>query len=173
MSYSYPHAAEALQLLASVGILKIQTQSVPNSKEKAPSVYTLEQNVLRLEPTAFTKCPRLPNNSQELPKNGSSDVSEKRACRPASSSIQIVDDHHISELGKIFTPASVAKAVASCRAWLLTPKGTGKAFSKRRLQTFLRDAEPIGAPATPPHQSTRQDIIRHSTPARIIKSINP
>jgi len=69
MSYSYPHAAEALQLLASTGILTIHTQSVPNSKEKAPSVYTLEQNVLRLEPTAFTKCPRVSNNNQEPPIN--------------------------------------------------------------------------------------------------------
>lgn len=101
-------------------------------------------------------------------KDDSSPVSPKRPSRPASSRIQIVDDHHISELGKIYTPASVAKAVASCRAWLLTPKGTGKAFSKRRLQTFLRDAEPIGAPAAPPHQSARLDIIRHSTPARIV-----
>ncbi len=35
------------------------------------------------------------------------------------------------------------KAVAACKAWLLIPKGKGKAFSKRRLQTFLRDAEPL------------------------------
>ena len=75
MSYSYPHAAEALHLLASAGIITIKSQSVPNSKEKAPSVYTLEQNVLRLEPCSVSRGgPRVSNNLQEQPKNNQDEI---------------------------------------------------------------------------------------------------
>jgi hypothetical protein len=54
-----------------------------------------------------------------------------------------VDEEHIRELKKIYQPRDVDKAVADGKAWLLTPKGKGKAFTKRRLNTFLRDAEPL------------------------------
>jgi hypothetical protein len=39
----------------------------------------------------------------------------------------------------------VDKAVADCQAWLKTPKGQGKHLTKKRLHTFLRDAEPLSA----------------------------
>lgn len=84
----------------------------------------------------------------------SSPVSPKQSSRQ-----HLVDDPHIAELKRIYTPESVERAVASCRAWLLTPKGAGKAFSKRRLQSFLRDAEPIAA---------RADVIRPKTQLRVV-----
>jgi hypothetical protein len=56
-----------------------------------------------------------------------------------------VDDEHIAKLKAIYQPRDVDKAVANLKAWLLTPKGKGKAFTKARLQKFLRDAEPLSA----------------------------
>lgn len=41
MSYSYGHAAEALDLLSTAGLCTIEKRTIPNSKERAPSVYTL------------------------------------------------------------------------------------------------------------------------------------
>ena len=61
MSYSYPHAAEALKLVEACGLCSIEQQKIPGTKELGPSKYTLvntlpqkeltlEQNVTRLVP---------------------------------------------------------------------------------------------------------------------------
>jgi hypothetical protein len=50
---------------------------------------------------------------------------------------------------QIHRPRDVDKAVADFKAWQLTFRGAGKAFTKRRLQTFLRDAEPLTSTAPP------------------------
>ena len=77
MSYSYPHAAEALKLLGACGLCSIEQQKIPGTKELGPSKYTLvgavsqkeltlEQNVTRLVPTRkFSQSPRYTNNSSK------------------------------------------------------------------------------------------------------------
>jgi hypothetical protein len=67
----------------------------------------------------------------------------------------LVDDEHIAALKEIYRPSDVDKAVADMRGWLLTPRGRGKGFTKRRLGFFLRDAEPIcGAAPAPQKKET-------------------
>jgi hypothetical protein len=73
MSYSYGHAAEALALLETAGLLKIKGQTVPGSKEKAPSIYTLLQNggtvgTKKGKVTPAVKNPAMAENSQAFPK---------------------------------------------------------------------------------------------------------
>lgn len=70
----------------------------------------------------------------------------RKGSSPASqaSHLHLVDDDHIQSMKRIFQPQDVDRAVAKCKAWLTTPCGRGKAFTKKRLNTFLRDAEPIG-----------------------------
>lgn len=80
---------------------------------------------------------------EEKEKNNDSNGSQNRPSRKSPRRIQLVDDEHIRKLKKIYRPYGVDKAVADCKAWLLTPKGKGKSFTKGRLQTFLRDAEPL------------------------------
>ena len=85
----------------------------------------------------------LPERNRE---QGKKEVSSNGSRQPSSSRIsrmQIVDDAHILDMKTIYRARDVDKAVADLKAWLKTPKGAGKAFTKRRLQTFLRDAEPI------------------------------
>jgi hypothetical protein len=84
---------------------------------------------------------------EESEKNDSSHVSPKRSSRRRTPLIQLVDDDHLRELKQIYRPCDVDKAVADFKAWLLTPRGCGKAFTKRRFQTFLRDAEPLTSTA--------------------------
>ena len=80
---------------------------------------------------------------EEKEKNNSSNGSQNRPSRKSPKKIQLVDDEHIRELKKIYQPRDVDKAVADCRAWLLTPRGKRKALTKSRLQTFLANAEPL------------------------------
>jgi len=103
-------------------------------------VSTLGQEDLTLGHGRISRCPPVEEhkNNKEDSSNGSEIRPSKRSAR-----IQLVDDEHIRDLKKIYQPSNVDKAVADCKAWLLTPRGKGKAFTKRRLQTFLRDAEPL------------------------------
>lgn len=48
MDYSVRHAAEALQLLAAVKLVRIATKTIPGSKLKAPSVYTILRKVISM-----------------------------------------------------------------------------------------------------------------------------
>ena len=96
--------------------------------------------------------------SKEESENNSSHVSPNRSSHRRPSSIQLVDDNHLRELKHIYRPCDVDKAVADFKAWRLTPRGKGKAFSKRRLQTFLRDAEPLTSAAPP--SDARDEIDR-------------
>lgn len=73
------------------------------------------------------------------------------------SRIVLIDDEHIRELKTLYVARDVDKAVADMRAWLLGPKGRGKQPTKRRLQTFLRDAEPLGPTAPKPKAAERID----------------
>jgi hypothetical protein len=93
--------------------------------------------------------PTLEVTIEEQEKNNSSNGSRNRPSRKPSSRIQLVDHEHILGLKQIYQSRDVDKALADCKAWLLTPKGKGKALSKRRVQTFLRDAEPL-----PPEQTS-------------------
>jgi hypothetical protein len=68
---------------------------------------------------------------------------------PSAKKIGLVDDEHIAEMKEIYQPRDVDRAVAKCKAWLKTPKGQGKAFTKGRLNTFLKDAEPLAPGQTP------------------------
>lgn len=90
MAYSYPHAAEALQLLKTAGIITIEERKVSGSKENAPSRYTvtrLEQNVPRLEPTKKSSgSPRVSNKLKEpqrRTKNIQHPFSEKKGVVPS------------------------------------------------------------------------------------------
>ncbi|MGA7904688.1 MAG: hypothetical protein WCC08_07680 [Terrimicrobiaceae bacterium] len=77
MSYSYPHAAEALKLVEACGLCSIEQQKIPGTKELGPSKYTLlgavsqkeltlEQNVTRLVPARKSgQGPRCTNNSSK------------------------------------------------------------------------------------------------------------
>lgn len=77
MSYSYPHAAEALKLVEACRLCSIEKQKIPGTKELGPSKYTvvgampqkeptLEQNVTRLVPTRKSgEGPRITNNSSK------------------------------------------------------------------------------------------------------------
>jgi Helix-turn-helix domain len=76
-------------------------------------------------------------------RHNSSNGSKNRPSRCSSRKIQLADDEHIAKLKTIYQPRDVDKAVANCKAWLLTPNGKGKSFTTRRLQTFLRNAEPL------------------------------
>ena len=40
--------------------------------------------------------------------------------------VQLVDDDHLRELKQIYRPCDVDKAVAACRAWLLTPAAAAR-----------------------------------------------
>lgn len=107
------------------------------------NVTTESQNVTTITKTASQADNRKNKEvTKEEQEKNSPDVSSKPPTRRPSR-VSLVDEDHLSELNKIYTPASVNKAVAKCKAWLLTPKGKGKAFSKNRLDVFLRDAEPL------------------------------
>jgi|GEM_PF-2728215 len=162
MALPYREAQRAIRLLESIHLVEVERRNIEGTKAKLPSIYT----VATLLPDATTSCPdagtlgedglrgQSPHlyqeHIQEQTKNGSSPVSAKRPSRLPSSQVQLVDGAHITELKTIYTPISVDRCVAACRSWLLTPKGKGKVFTKKRLQTFLRDAEPIGTPETKP-----------------------
>lgn len=57
--------------------------------------------------------------------------------------IDLVDDEHLREMKELYRARDVDQAVVKCKAWLKTRKGQGKAFTKGRLNTFLKDAEPL------------------------------
>jgi hypothetical protein len=57
----------------------------------------------------------------------------------------LVDAAFISDMKKVYQPDDVDRALARMQAWLKTPKGSGKAASKARLVTFLKDSEPLAA----------------------------
>ncbi len=95
--------------------------------------------------------------SKEESADNSSHVSPNRSSHRRRSLIQLVDDNHLRELKHIYRPCDVDKAVADFKAWLLTPRGKGKAFSKRRLQTFLRDAEPLLSATLPSDESEQMN----------------
>ena len=97
---------------------------------------------------------------EESQKNDNSHVSPKRSSCRRPPLIQLVDDDHLRALKQLYRPGDVDKAVADCKAWLLTPRGKGKVFTKRRLQTFLRDAEPLTSAAPP--SDARDEIDRDS-----------
>ena len=124
---------------------------------------TLGQEDLTLGHGRISRCPPVEEhkNNKEDSSNGSKIRPSKRSAR-----IQLVDDEHIRDLKKIYQPRHVDKAVADYKAWLLTPKGKGKAFSKRRLQTFLRDAEPLPVEKT----STTSEPIDRTAIARMSSS---
>ena len=105
---------------------------------------------------------------EESEKNDSSRVSPKRSSCRRTPLIQLIDDDHLRELKKIYRPCDVDKAVAHYKAWLLTPKGKGKAFTKRRLQTFLRDAEPLTSAAPP--SNARDQINRDALDAEAFRA---
>jgi hypothetical protein len=89
---------------------------------------------------------------------------------PPKSSIRIsplVDDSFLAEMKKIYRPEDVDRAKARMDAWLLTPKGAGKAGSKARFAAFLRDAEPMAAVAVVKRESEPEgwrDIVATSCP---------
>lgn len=84
-------------------------------------------------------------NGKENKDSCNRSTSERRSQSPANNArIQLVDEAYITELKGIYKSQDVDRALAKFKAWLLTPAGHGKAFSKKRMQTFLRDAEPIG-----------------------------
>ena len=107
----------------------VATSERSEISESSPSLPTLE--ITREEQE---------KKQREDSSNGSKNPSSGRN---PSLRIQLVDEEHIRELKKIYQPRDVDKAVADFKAWLLTPKGKGKQFTKRRLQTFLRDAEAL------------------------------
>lgn len=55
----------------------------------------------------------------------------------------LVDDSYLAEMKKIYRAEDVDRAFAKMQAWLLTPKGSGKAASKLRFVRFLSDCEPL------------------------------
>lgn len=55
----------------------------------------------------------------------------------------LVDAAYLAEMKQLYVPADVDRAWADMRRWLKEPRGKGKAATKRRFGTFLRDAEPI------------------------------
>ena len=71
--------------------------------------------------------------------------SGNRPSLPLSAKMSLVDDQFIAELKEIYQPHDVDKAVAKHKAWLKTPQGQCKHFTKKRLLTFLRDAEPLSS----------------------------
>ena len=56
MSYSYPHAAEALKLLGACGLCSIEQQKIPGTKELGLSKYTLAGMLLQNNLTLEQKC---------------------------------------------------------------------------------------------------------------------
>ena len=168
MHYSYPKALEGIQLAERAGVIRIERRKIDGSNENAPSIYELleippEQefavvkkgNQVVKKLNKVVKKHELVGTSEILKEQGknkettekedSSNVSSSRPSRPLTARIALVDEDHIAALKKIYQPRDVNKAVAACKAWQLTPRGKGKAFTKRRLQTFLRDAEPLSA----------------------------
>lgn len=107
----------------------VATSERSEISESSPSLPTLEITIEEQE-----------KKHREDSSNGSKNPSSRRN---PSSRIQLVDEAHIRELKMIYQPRDVDKAVADFKAWRLTPKGKGKQFTKRRLQTFLRDAEAL------------------------------
>ena len=129
ISYATPKLRGAITftLLAATRLTIAATRPTLAKTRIHPSLATVEESKKNLFEKSF-----------EDSSNGS-----RPSRRNPSSRIQLVDEEHIRELKQIYQPRDVDKAVADCKAWLLTPKGKGKAFSKRRLQTFLRDAESL------------------------------
>jgi len=78
------------------------------------------------------------------------------ASRSSHLQLHLVDEVHIQMLKGIFRPKDVDSAVAKCKGWLLTPKGKGKALTKKRLNTFLSDAEPLAAPGSTPRKQQQE-----------------
>ena len=164
MHYSYPKALEGIQLAERAGVIRVERRKIDGSNENAPSIYELleippEQDfeVVKKGNQVVKKLNKVVKkhelvgtseilkeqrkNKETTVKEDSSNGSPNRPSRPLSARIALVDEDHIAALKKIYQPRDVDKAVAGCKAWLLTPRGKGKAFTTRRLQTFLRDAE--------------------------------
>jgi hypothetical protein len=149
-------------------LLSVRTVS-PNVRYKSPSVRPKSPNVRTGKKTAFLSANRnnLRRTEKEDKKNNSSRVPSDRSSHRRSR-IQLVDDDHLRELRRIYRPCDVDKAAADCKAWLLTPRGAGKAFTKRRLQTFLRDAEPLSSAA--PAVDDSEEINRHGVDSEAFQS---
>ena len=110
MSYSYPHAAEALKLVEACGLCSIEQQKIPGTKELGPSKYTLlgalpqkeltlEQNVTRLEPTRkSSQSPRYTNNSSKnVPRTYQESPSQAQP--PSLPAVAGLDEKPSSSLG--------------------------------------------------------------------------
>ena len=161
MHYSYDQAIEGIQLAERAGVIRVERRKIDGSNENAPSIYELLEipdnsnpafEVIGNSGKVVGKCKIAGNpeilkeqrkNKETKVKEDSSNGSRNRPSRPLSARIALVDEYHIAALKKIYQARDVDKAVAGCKAWLLTPRGKGKAFTTRRLQTFLRDAEPL------------------------------
>jgi Helix-turn-helix domain len=85
------------------------------------------------------------NPVKVIQEDDSSTGSKNRPSHPLAAKLHLVDEEHIRALKEIYQPKDVDRAIAKMKAWLRTPKGANKQETKRRLQTFLCDAEPISA----------------------------
>lgn len=151
MHYNYEQALEGIALAEAACVIHVERRKVPGTDENAPSIYTISE-VIGISDKVIGKghLGHFPETIEvtkevttERTENDSSNVSPKRPSRPPSAKVQLVDENYVKELKTIYRPRDVDKAIADCKAWLMTPRGKGKVCTKRRLQTFLRDAEPL------------------------------
>lgn len=122
------------------GFLERVRAGMPNQEQEQEQ----EQEIFRSSSEASPA-----DSSQRPTYGGSIEPAVVGKKRKAARATALVDAEYLAEMKAIYRPADVDRAWANMRAWLLSPKGRGKAASKLRLLTFLRDAEPIaqGSPA--------------------------
>ena len=101
MGYRYDEAAEALQLVKQVGLCEIEAQTIPGTKERAPSLYTVKHALPEIAARLPEKSARLPFSSEadespRVPKNSPKNVPRTSPKKARPQSQEEISDYLLS-----------------------------------------------------------------------------